>query len=134
MLAVRLLLLTLVVALGPALAAQTAAPAGDSQRTAVAFSLRAVVPTGDAPVSEVVVALSEDAHLTLLDVSRSSLRVPREEVRAEFVFQDVAAYLAWRRSDRVAALLADLDSTSQGNGVATELSLRRSPSGSAAPE
>ena len=134
MLAVRLLLLTLVVALGPALAAQTTAPAGDSQRSTVAFSLRTAVLAGDAPVSEAVVALSGDAHLVLLNVSRSSHRAPREEIQAEFVFRDVADYRAWRESDQVIALLADLESASQGNGVATELTLRQSPSGNAAPE
>ena len=123
----RPLLLALVIALAPAAVAQDSTfVAPDTQTSAVVFSLRATVPTGDAPVPEVVVALSNDAHLARLDLSRSS-QVPREEFRAEFVFQSVADYLAWRRSDRVAALLTELEAGSPGSGVAMALSLRRYP-------
>ena len=124
----RLILLALAVALAPATAAQSPNFDGPQpQRSAVELSLRVTVLTGDAPVPGVVVALAEDDHLARLSLSQSTHRAPREEVHAQFVFRSVAEYLAWRESDRVMALFAELEEGSQGRGMATALNLRQYP-------
>ncbi len=123
----RALLLTVVLALAPsALAQGPAASSADAQASSIAFSLQVTVPTSDAPVPEVVVALSNDPHLARLDLSRTES--PREKVRAEFAFHDMADYVAWRESARVVALLAELDAAAQGRGMATAFQLVRPPS------
>ena len=128
----RILLAALVVALAPTVVAQDSTRvAPDAQtsapdvHTTVVFSLRATVPTGDAPVPGVVVAFSDDAHLARLELSLSPQS--HEVLRAEFVFRSVAEYLAWRESDRVVALLAELEAGISGGRVAMALSLRRHP-------
>ena len=122
----RILFLAAALALAPAALAQDAAPAGpDGLGSVVTFSLRTVVPTDASPVPEVVLALSEDPHLVRLDVSGGN--PIREEVKAEFVFDNMADYATWRGSDRVVALLAELGADSQGAGMSTALNLRRHP-------
>ena len=126
----RVALLALALFLAPAASAQGPAPA--DRASTVTFSLQALVPVTDAPVSEIVAALSDDAHLVQLDLSRSS--AIREEVQAEFAFRDMADYTAWRGSDRVVALLDQIEAESQGAGVTTALSLRRSPLAGGLPD
>lgn len=120
----RALLLVAALALAPAVSAQDAASA-DDQSVAIGFSLEVTVAATDAPVPPAVRALADDGHLAQLDLSRSSSL--REQIRAEFVFESMADYVAWRESDRVVALLAELEAAGQGLGLATALTLRRYP-------
>ncbi len=120
----RALLLAATLVLAPAALAQDSAPAGDGVPVnAVTFSVRATVPTSAAPVSEEVAALSNDAQLVRLSISRTNSL--REEVQVEFAFRDMADYMEWRGSDRVVALLAQLEAEAQGSGMATALQLVR---------
>ena len=130
----RSILLAVVLAsavLAPTAYAQGVQTSADGLPTLVTYTLRAIVPAGDAAVPDVVTRLASDENLTRLDVAS---RLPmNHSAEAEFVFGTVAGFAAWRQSAAVSALVRDLEVNSH-QGVEVSVNVRRHLPGGLRPE
>ncbi|MEM1118476.1 MAG: hypothetical protein AAF845_04235 [Bacteroidota bacterium] len=114
--------LALALLLDPSALAQDSAP--EAARISVTYHVQAAVANSEgAPVPGIIVRLSEDPHLTALDVLNAQHNYPR--IEAEFAFRSAADYAAWRESEATIALL-DALGENVGN-FAASLSMRRDP-------
>lgn len=120
----------LALVLFPALAlAQEASDAPNPTR--VVLDVQTYLTTDlDRPVHPLVVRLGEESSLGSLDLSVTPDDV--QELRAQFVFDGLAAYSAWRSSPETVALMDALRGT-QG-GLRASLSVRRSRYAHVLPE
>lgn len=117
-----LVLAVALAALAPTALAQEVQIPNSGLPTVVTYTLRAFVPTADAPVPSVVTQLSNDPHLARLSVATR----PQMDhtVDAEFVFESVAEYVAWRESPGTAAWMRDLEANSV-RGIEAAVNVRR---------
>ena len=90
-----------------ALAQDTGAAPACASGTFVTYAIRVVVTGDDSPVPAALAGLSDDDNLTQLDLSTHQAGV--YEVHVQYVFPGVAAYTAWRSSERVVAILSKLE-------------------------
>ena len=119
----RFPLLTVVLAsvvAAPSLRAQEVPVPDSASPTVVTYTLRAVVPTTDAPVPAVLTLLSNDENLARLDVATR----PQIDhtVDAVFVFGSVTEFVAWRESPGTVAWMRNLEENSVR---VAELNVRR---------
>ena len=112
------------------------APASAQQRGPVTFTVEAAPPVDPSdPVPALLQTLATNTRLSVVEATQrtpatgSARQRPRIEIRAEFVFQSLGAFAAWRESPENAAMLAALESESPPGRFTTTLRMERDPSG-----